>query len=212
MNRLLLIALSLIIFVISGCSSPHPDSNDKGHGLTYRELIIKDYDEMLAMVKKHTVAAHKLVINSENNPDWERDARLELIKAERILLSRPDSDNMVSKLASDVRREISAFGAYDDLLQTLTNEAISAFKEDLHLPTQVQTTYLFMLENLMSEMKGQVADDPRARQMLAQIRDAKIEVPYDVTRERKLQGMFLTDPPSEEARRILHDAGFDLKK
>jgi hypothetical protein len=202
---------ALFIFAI-GCSNTKPEAPSTSHRLTYRDLIIKDYDEMLAMVKKHTVAAHKIVINSENNPDWEHDAKLELLHAERLILSRPDSDNMASKLAFEVRREISSFGSYDDLLEILTKESIQAFNPDMRLPTVEQTTYLFILENLMAEMKPNVSEDTHGRQMLEEIRDAKIQVPHDVMRERKLQGMFLTDSPSEEAHRILVDAGFDKKR
>lgn len=193
------------------CSHTKPDSPSHGPGLTYRDLILKDYDEMSALVRKHTSAAHKIVRNSEDNSNWENDAKVELVKAERLILSRPDTDNMASKLILEVRREISAFGHYDDILRDLTRESIDAFDPNASLPTEVQTTFLFMLENLMAEMKSNVTENTNSQTMLKQIRDAKIHVPPEVIADRKLQGMFLTDNPSEEASRILKAAGLEKK-
>lgn len=203
---MMLVTMTLLTTI--GCSNTRPEAPDKGTGPTYRDLMLKDYDQMFVMVKKHVKAAQKIVRNSDNNSDWQRQAQEELTKAERLILMRPNSDNMVTKLTTEVRREMTDVGDYDEILQTMTNEGIQAFNKDMNLPTIMKTTYTFLLENLMSELKGEMATDERQLAMLEQIRDAKIEVPYEVMRERKLQGMFLTDSPSEAAKRILEDAGY----
>ncbi len=116
------------------------------------------------------------------------------------------------KLTLEVRREMTDVGNYDDILEAMTREGIQAFDSNLSLPTTMKTTYTFLLENLMSELKPEIKNDSRQRAMLEQIRDAKLDIPYDVMRERKLQGMFLTESPSEHAKRILEEAGFKKGK
>src|SRR4051812_925015 len=93
-----------------GCSQVKDEKPSPQSGNTYREYMLKDYDEMSALVRKHTKAAHKLVAESEKNSDWEQSAMNELIQAERIILSRPNSDNMVGKLTLEVRKYIGDFG------------------------------------------------------------------------------------------------------
>lgn len=203
---------ALTLLTVTGCSNTRPEPPAKGTGLTYRELILKDYDEMHAMIKKHLKAAHKLVLSSETNSDWQHLAQDELTKAERVILSRPNSDNMVSKLTPDVRHDMTDVGNYDDILETMTHEGIQAFDPNMTLPTIMKTTYTFFLENLMSELKPDITTNDRARSMMEQIRDANIQVPHDVMGERKLQGMFLTESPSDEAKRILEEAGFKKGK
>lgn len=204
--------LSLLMLLIVGCSNARPEASDKPTGVSYRDLELKDYDEMRALVREHTNKARKILSAADSNPDAERDARLELIKAERLIMSRPNPDNMVTKLIPDVRREMAEIGAYDDLLEAVTREGIQAFNGDLHLPVTVQTTFLFVLENLLSEMRPEVGTDPRQRGLVEQIRDAKIKVPDDVAAERKLKSMYLTESPSDQAKQILEAAGFKQKR
>jgi hypothetical protein len=211
MKKLILLSLIATIFSVA-CSNTRPDRSVKSAGLSYRELIVKDYDEMYEMVKKHTNAAHKAIRASDTNTEWEADAKRELIHAERVILSRPNSDNMVSKLVPEVRREVILFANYDDILDAMTTEAIQAFDPSMHLSTEMETTYLFMTENLISELKPEIVNDERARALMERIRDAKIDVPHDVMAERKLQGMFLTESPSDYAKQILDDAGFGKKR
>jgi len=211
MKNLTIAFAALTLLILTGCSNTRPEAPAQGRGLTYRDLILKDYDEMFALVKKHVNEAHKIVLGSDNNPDWRPQAMAELTKAERTILSRPNSDNMVAKLTLEVRREMTDVGNYDDILESMTHEGIQAFDPNMNLPTIMKTTYTFLLENLMSELKPEIRDDERQRAMLEQIRDADLQIPYDVMRERKLQGMFLTESPSEEAKQILEDAGFKKK-
>src|SRR4051812_3366527 len=116
-----LVLLAALVFGL-GCSRTRPDDSATSPGPNYRELMLKDYDEMFMMVKKHTKSAHKMVQDADNYPDWESNAKSELVQATRLILSRPNTDNMVAKLTPEVRREILGFGNYDDILETVTRE------------------------------------------------------------------------------------------
>jgi predicted small metal-binding protein len=212
MKNLILIFAALTLSTITACSNTRPEAPAQGMGDTYRSLMLKDYDEMLKIVKKHAKQAHKIVMGSESNSDWQQQAMDELIKAERTILSRPNNDNMVAKLTLEVRREMTDVGNYEDILAKLVHESIDAMKPDMNLPTINQSTYTFVFENLMSEMKPEIANNDRQRALVEEIRDADVQVPYEVMRERKLQGMFLTESPSDEAKRILEEAGFKKGK
>lgn len=208
MKNITLALAAMTLLTSLGCSNTRPEPPDKSMGPTYRDLMLKDYDQMFAIVKKHIKAAHKFVESSDNNPDWQREAQDELTRAERLVLMRPNSDNMVTKLTTEIRREMTDIGNYDDILETVTHEGIQAFNKDMNLPVITRTTYTFMLENLMSELEPEIKTDDRQRGLMEQIRDANIDVPYEVMRERKLQGMFLTESPSDKAKRILEENGF----
>jgi hypothetical protein len=209
---LLTVSVSSVCLFVVNCSQVKPDEPIKTKGLTYRELMLKDYDEMEAIVKRHIKDAHVILATSDSDENAEFKAKAELLRATRTVFSRPNSDNMVAKLAAQVKSEANTFTIYDDLLESLTKEGIEAFDPKLKLPTDTQTTSLFMLENLMSEFKPEISQNERERACLEQIRDAKIAIPRKVMAERKLSSMFLGESPSDTAKRILEAAGFKKKK
>jgi osmotically-inducible protein OsmY len=68
-----------------------------------------------------------------------------------------------------------------------------------------------MLENLIAEARPELRRSDELREALERIRDAKITVPKDVIDERRMNGMFSTQSPSETARQSLEAAGFKKK-
>jgi len=69
-----------------------------------------------------------------------------------------------------------------------------------------------MLENLIAEARPELRRSDELREALERIRDAKITVPKDVIDERRMNGMFSTQSPSETARQSLEAAGFKKGK
>ncbi len=169
---------------------------------SYRSLIIKDYDEMRQMVLTRIKKAK--VLSDGTGDDSEKDAgALEHLRdAMKLILSRPDNDNMVAKLTPEVKRELAGFSAYADTISSLAAESLGLVKNKNTTVTQ-QSTALFILENIIREVRPEAATNPDLRAVLERIVDADVSIPEDVVKDRKMNSMYATVNPSAEARKIL---------
>ena len=195
-STLLFTTLTLIL---AGCRSKRTGEDEVAYQRTpnykYADLIVKDYDEMQGMVQSLIRKAHKA--------DGEGAAVEYLQSALKLAFSRPDSDNMVAKLTSDVRRELVGYGSFDKVVAQLAAEAL----DNLHSTENVlsvRTTSSFILENLMAEIRPEAErENGEMRKTMQRIADSDAELPRDVRSERKLRGMYRAPNPGEEAQRIL---------
>lgn len=174
--------------------------------LKYNELQIKDYDEMRKMVDGLIMKAQEISIASEEEGEVESgDQRAidELTKAMSLIFSRPDKDNMVSKLAPGVKKELMNYNAYTDVLNGIATDAIASLEME-KLPAVYRATSVFVLENLMSEIAPELLDNSELLAIIKKVKKAKIEIAKDVANHRKLTGMYNTVSPSETAEKLLN--------
>lgn len=160
----------------------------------YNELMLKDYDEMLKMVNSQLKKAR-------DNVD-DQEAVSHLREAVKLILSRPDSDNMVAKLIPEIRKELSGYNAFEDVLSSITAESITVVKDE-NAANSVQATGIFILENMIALVKPEAVNNHDLRRLLDRIRSADIEVTEGVRKDMKLRGMFKTMNPSEAAKKVL---------
>lgn len=170
----------------------------------YNELMLKDYDEMLQMVNGKLKKARAVGSNTSDDNVNDQEAVEHLREAVKLILSRPDSDNMVAKLIPEVRKELSGYNAFEDVLSGLTAEQISIVKNEKSAAS-AQATGIFVLENLMTLIKPEAVNNNDLRRLLDRIRSADIEVSDDVRKDMKLRGMFKTMNPSKTAKQILKE-------
>lgn len=171
----------------------------------YSELQIKDYDEIGALVKDKVKKAMKVFRekgDAEENAAPDQAGVEELRSALHLILARPNQDNMLAKLMPEVRKELSNVNAFEDSLSSLASEAIEGLRNE-KLPTVFRSTYLFVLENIISEFKPEIRDKAELRKIFEKIRDAKLAIPKDVTKDLKLRSMLKVESPSERAKQIL---------
>lgn len=170
----------------------------------YNELQIKDYDEMLSMVRERIKKSNKILKGS--NPDAEVTPDQESVESLRqgllLVLSRPNQDNMLAKLMPEIRKELNGLNAFEDSIDSLAQEALDGLN-NTKLPVVVRSTYWFVLENILSEFKPEIRDKEDLKKTFVKIRDAKIEIPKDVKKDLKLRSMFKVESPSDRAKRIL---------
>lgn len=176
----------------------------------YNELMIKDYDEMLAMVQSFAKKARDAVGEDESSG---RDAEAveQLREALKLIYSRPDSDNMVAKLVTEVRRDLIGFSAFEDSISSIAAEAVENV-QNKKAATGVQSTSLFILENILGQIHPEIAGNADLRRVAERIRDAKLKVTDDIIKDRKLRGMFKTRNPSEIAADMLKKLETEEKK
>lgn len=173
-----------------------------GHGRNYKysDLVIRDYDEMNRAVQKHVRNAQKAI--KKGGDEGEREAIEEMRDALKLILSRPNSDNMVAKLTPEVRRELSAFSAYEDTMASLAAECLVRVK-DQNLTVARRSTDLFVLENMLNEIHPEIQRNEDMQRIVKRIADAHIQIDGDVINDRKIRSMFKTRNPSDMAQEML---------
>lgn len=196
-----------VTFTLSCASSGGTSRNSSLGGSTtvgpnykYNELMIKDYDEMLEMVQSFVRKAKEAA--GEDGTANEDEALGHLRNGLKLILSRPDSDNMVAKLVPEVRRMMLGFNAYEPSISMIADEALEYVASSNAAPS-VQSTSLFILDNILGEIRPEVEHNAQLRQVAERIRDANLSVSKDVQKERKIRGMFSTKSPSDTARDVL---------
>lgn len=174
----------------------------------YSELELKNYDDMRKMVQERVKKASEIDANNQQMAEDEgrlnydeTESILHLEDALKLILSRPNKDNMIEKLLPDVRGQLNNYGAYYDSLNNIVIEAINGVSQKI--PVVYKSTYIFILENIMSEHRPYIKKENEVKKIFMQIRDAKIEVPNDVRLDRKLRSMFKSQSPSKTASEVL---------
>lgn len=171
----------------------------------YNELQIKDYDEMSKEVEALIRKAKETAIEKQQQEMTEEGDRLaveSLRNALKLIFSRPNKDNMVAKLVPSVKKELMNFNAYEDTLASLVTEAITILKSE-KMPVVYRSTALFVLENIMSELKPMIDENEEYRKLVQKIKEADIKVSQEVANNRRLVSMYETTSPSETAEKIL---------
>lgn len=186
--------------------SPFFSSRVRAENYRYSELQIKDLDEMTNEVKNRLNKAKQISLERQSQKrDEEGDHEaVEILRDSlKLVLSRPNDDNMLSNLLPIIRSELNNFNAFEDTLVSITQEAIRSINND-KLATVYRSTSLFILENIMSEIRPELSSQKSDfKRIFELIRDAKIEVPEKVKNERVLRSMYSTKNPSAIAAAIL---------
>ncbi len=166
--------------------------------LDYSKLQTKNLDEMQVMVQA------KMKVASTALDDEDVDTAVTALRdALRIALSRPDSDNMVAGLVSEIRPRLRDLDAFEKTVRQLADEAMAGLKNKKEKPTQ-RATHLIVLENILGEFKPDVKTNPEVKKLFVEIRDAKIEIPDVVHNDMRLRGMFKAPAsPSDIAAKII---------
>lgn len=191
----LLVAL-VLLFSVQGRAKVEYDTSS---------LLLKNSDQVSDMIKKKIKKAQSLQAKQEDDEDGEIQAEPEALEnlrdALRIALSRPDQDGARSNLYSRVRRELVDLNALDQVLVELTEESLAELRTQ-DGPRRT-ATYVVILENMMAELKPEVAENPTYRKMVERIRDAKITIGDKAKVQNLLRSMSIPISPSETAAKLL---------
>jgi hypothetical protein len=197
--HILKFVLPSLLFLTACASSSHHGEGHYGSPapqFKYNELMLKDYDEMDKMVQS-------LVKKARSVGDDQEAAVAHLREALKLIFTRPNSDNMVAKLAPEVRRELAVYNAVDRTLMSLANEGLATVLAD-NVAVSQQASALFMLENMISEIRPEIHNHEGFRKVIETIADADVGISSDVKKDMKLRGMFKAIDPSKLAREILN--------
>ncbi|MCE3009064.1 MAG: hypothetical protein LW875_00445 [Proteobacteria bacterium] len=163
-------------------------------GLLYKypQLALKDLDQMNKIVRSKIAESKKSG----------GDKVIPLKEAFQAVFSRPNDDLMIEKIVSPLKTELEEHDAYEDTVRALVKEAISALKNPKAFQPVVQVTYVVFLENIISEFRPKAGEEFE-KSIIAQIRDAKIQLTKGARDERTLRMMKQNPSPSDIAAAIL---------
>lgn len=180
----------------------------------YTELQIKDYDQMSEMVDEKIAQSKALAIQYQNEGQDEvgdQEAVAQLREALKLIFSRPNKDNMVGKLVANVRRELGNYNAFESTMNSVASEALTAVQNET-LSVLDRATAVYVLENIMSEVRPSLPKNEDFRNLVKQVRDADLEVPEKVKAHRKLTSMDETPDLSKVAKLLLEHAEKEIQK
>lgn len=184
----------------SGTSKPYVEY-DSG------SLLMLNAEQMNSLVMKKIKKAQEIQKKQDVNDDdglaAEPAAIDQLKDATRIVLARPDQDGSREHTFARLRRELSDLNALEGVLNDLTKESLTALRKDSPNSAREQATYIFVLENMMAEIKPEVSQNSAFKKIIEEIRDANIEISEKVRSQQLLRAMNRPVSPSETAAKIL---------
>jgi hypothetical protein len=171
------------------------------------QLRMKNSEEVTKMVSRKIQEATK--IQSQQDDDTADDGihpepgTLEALKdGLRIALSRPDQDGTRAILFLRLRRELTDLNSLGKVLSDLTTEAIEGV-QNKSSSERLQSTYIVLLNNLIAELRPEVSSNSQFKDIVVQIRDAKLEVSKKVTAQERLKIMDKPQSPSKFAEEVV---------
>jgi hypothetical protein len=162
---------------------------------TYHQLTLKDLDQMSSLVK-NKIKESKAAYSGKSVP---------LKEALQSVFSRPNSDDMISKVMDQLRYQLDQEEAYEKVFEELIQEALNALTNTKNFKKDVQVTYAIFLENFISEFKPDLTAENFEMKMIKKIADSKIELTKDARKERQLRLMSEGSSPSELAKKVIQD-------
>ncbi len=179
--------------------------------MLYTQLQNKDLDQMRLLIKpylqKSTESLKKQgeTADKDQQDEHESEAVEHLRQALKIILSRPNKDNMILKLMDEVQSRLVVLNMYEASLMNLTISSLTVMKQE-SLPKSYIATHIFILENIMGQIRPQISDNGKYKEIMFKIKDADVEVPKKAVRMRRMRGMHRTISPSKIAESILKKA------
>ncbi|MCK6600050.1 MAG: hypothetical protein L6Q37_16920 [Bdellovibrionaceae bacterium] len=175
--------------------------SEAGLIFNYHQLTLKNLDQINAMVKEK-IKESKLAYSGKTVP---------LKEALQAIYSRPNSDDMISKIADSIKVKLDEESAYEGVFEELIREAINALKNPSKFKKDVQVTYAIFLENTIAEFKPELKNKGFEYKMMEKIANSSIELTQEARKERQLRLMSEGTSPSEMAKKILENYELESK-
>lgn len=152
------------------------------------------------------IRSRTMIAKEGDSADQEKlgieEARLTLKDGMRLLFSRDGSDTLSEQYIEIYKGELREREGFIKNLAQLAGEATEKMQNNKNA-LKVRSTFLTVLENILSECKPHLKDKPKYRTIVEKIRKANIEMTDDLKEFRTLNSMDPTVSPSETAKDLL---------
>ena len=118
-----------------------------------------------------------------------------------IVLSRPNSDNMLEKIITPLVQKLRTYNTHISTFDNIVDISIEGLKNKSK-DIKLRATYIFVLENIMSELQPRIQSHDSIKAIYEKIYKKKIKIPRDV-RSHLAKNMVVTKSPSKIAHSIL---------
>lgn len=179
--------LLLLALGVSCASSPVEKKTESRLIYSYTQLKLLDLEQMSDLIQDR--------LNRYKKTDQEQF----LNEAFQICFVRPNQDGMVEKLVESIRYGLDSNEQWEQLVEANVKQAIEQLKSE-STPVSDQVSYLFLLQNLLSEFKPDYEKQDESPQfessiveMLAQ---AAIPLRQEAINEARLNLMLIPNSPS----------------
>lgn len=163
----------------------------------YTTLIFKDYPDLKPLVSNALRESRKF--------KYPRDgarATEPLKKSFKMILSRPDSDDLVSKLSPELIRDMDSMGVFHSTVEELLNEGHEeVFNKSLS--PKVRATALIMLNNLLLLVRPLALDEITLAKSVCKFADKDITIPKEILKNTELTTMLKEPSPTNLAKKIM---------
>ncbi len=166
-------------------------------GYNYTTLIFKDYNDLKPLVRNALKESRK-----HKYPQDGDKAVSPLKKSFKMLLSRPDSDNLISKLAPDLVRDLESMEMFSPVVQMLIDEGKATVKNNSAEP-KIRATALIMLNNLLLYVRPKTLDEVSLAESVCKLADQNIKIPKEVLKSTELTTMLKEPSPTELAKKVM---------
>ncbi len=163
----------------------------------YNKLRFMEYNE-LRQIKNSAVNASRRF----QYPRQAEQTLKPLRETLTMLLSRPNDDNLVTDLMTDIESELETLGAYELTLQTIIDERIAVIN-NRSLKPDVRTTAAVCINNLLLEIKPKSVKNPNIAKVICKLADKKLILPKDVQASSMFKSLYLEKSPSKVAQKIM---------
>jgi len=137
-------------------------------------LSVKDYEEMRQIIQNSILKSKEEI--SKTNPNEGVDEAVEKLKETfKLLLQRPNTDQVLSSLTLMLQNEITNYQPFITVFKDVVEETLSAIPAR-NLSEQVSLIYI--IENSNTLLKG--INKPESTKALQKIADANIEISREV--------------------------------
>ena len=163
----------------------------------YTTLIFKDYPDLKPLVRNALKESRRF----KYPKDGDR-AISPLKKSFKMILSRPDDDNLVSKLSGDLIGDLENMGVFSQVVDDLMKEG----REDVYdksLNPKVRATSLIMMNNLLLLLRPLTLENIKLAKTVCSLADKDIKIPKEILKNTELTTMLKEPSPTNLAKKIM---------
>ncbi|MGH1468866.1 MAG: hypothetical protein ACRBBP_08310 [Bdellovibrionales bacterium] len=163
----------------------------------YTTLIFKDYPDLKPLVSNALRESRRFKYPQDGNK-----AVFPLKKSLKMILSRPDSDNLVVKLSPELVQDLESMGVLTNVIDDLIAEGQEeVMNKALH--PKVRATSLIMLNNLLLLIRPRTLDEIPLATSVCTLADKDLKIPKEVLKNTELTTMLKEGSPTNLAKKIM---------
>lgn len=164
----------------------------------YNKLRFTEYDQ-LRRVKTSA-------LNTSRKFDYKKypnQAQTPLKEALRMFYSRPNEDNVIRSLTSDIEGDLKLMNLYEKTIRDIIDESKAIIK-DKSLSTSVRATAILCINNALVEIKPQILDNVELARVVCEFADENLKVPTEIQNDTLITSMMAQTSPTNTAKKIMY--------